>query len=581
MTSRNFAALDSRVFDVLVIGGGVFGACAAWDATLRGMSVALVERADFCSGVSANSYKFVHGGVRYLQHGDVSRLRRSCAERSALLRIAPHLVSPVPIAIPTFTRPRQGKALLAAGLLAYDALTLDRNLGIGDRERRIPLSRFVGRDEVLSLFPDLPRRELTGAAIFWDGQMYNPTRLVLAFVRSAIEHGAIAVNYAEAEKLLLSDSSVEGVRIRDNFSGERVDVKAKVVLNAAGPWVPWLLADIDRDRGALKGSYSRDACFVVRCRFTHPYAVALQGKTRDPDALLSRAARHLFLTPWREYTLCGVWHRVWTNHPDEVRITPEELERFIGEVNDAMPGLGLKMSDVTMWNAGLVPFGDNDADASDLRYGKRSHVIDHGRAHGLDNLVSLIGVRYTMARADAGRAVDLVCAKIDPRLGRARTDRTPLHGAGFERFDALVAAVARTVGDDASREAATALAHNYGTQYRSVLALGADPEIGRGCLPGSTTFRAEIAYAVREEMALRLSDIVFRRTDLATGGHPGPKALQEAATLAARELGWDERTRREEIALVERRFIIGHDAGFAPPERVSPSANEALAGAGA
>lgn len=581
MASRNFAALDSRVFDVLVIGGGIFGACAAWDATLRGLSVALVERTDFCSGVSANSYKFVHGGVRYLQHADVWRLRRSCAERSNLLRLAPHLVSPVPIVIPTFARPRQGKALLGAGLLVYDALTLDRNLGIRDPERRIPLTRFMGRDEVLSLFPDLPRKDLTGAAVFWDGQMYNPTRLALAFVRSAIEHGAIAVNYAEAEKLLLSDSSVEAVRVRDNLSGDRVDVKAKVVLNAAGPWVPWLLADLDRDRGVLKGSYSRDACFVVRRRFSHPYAIALQGKTRDPDALLSRAARHVFLTPWRDYTLCGVWHRVWAQHPDDVRITPDELERFIDEVNAAMPGLDLKTSDVTMWNAGLVPFGDNDEGASDLRYGKRSHVIDHGQAHGLGNLVSLIGVRYTMARADAGRAIDLVCSKIDPRLGRSRTDRTPLQGAGFERFDALVAAVARTVGDDASREVATALAHNYGTEYRSVLELGADPEIGRGCLPGSTTFRAEIAYAVREEMAFHLSDIVFRRTDLATGGHPGPKALQEAATLAARELGWDERTRREQIALVERRFIIGHDAGFAPPQRTSAGEDEALAGAGA
>lgn len=580
MTSRNFAALDSRVFDVLVVGGGIFGACAAWDATLRGLSVALVERADFCSGVSANSYKFVHGGIRYLQHADLWRLRRSCAERSRLLRLAPHLVSPVPVVIPTFARPRQGKALLGAGMLVYDALTLDRNRGIRDKARRIPLARFIGKDEVLGLFPDLPKRDLTGAAIFWDGQMYNPSRLVLAFVRSAMEQGAVAVNYAEAEKLLLSDEAVDAVRIRDHLTGDHVEVKAKVVLNAAGPWAPWLLEELDRDKGVLRGSYSRDACFVVRRRFSHPYAIALQGKTRDPDAILSRAARHLFLTPWRNYTLCGVWHRVWSEHPDDVRITPEELERFIDEVNEAMPGLGLKMSDVTMWNAGLVPFGDNDSGASDLRYGKRSHLIDHARAHGIRNLVTLIGVRYTMARADAARAVDLVCAKIDPKLGPSRTDRTPLLGAGFERFDALAASVARAVAGEAGKDAAAALAHNYGTEYRNVLRLGAEPEIGRGCLAGSTTFRAEVAHAVREEMACHLSDIVFRRTDLATGGHPG-RALQEAAALAARELGWDEATRREELAIVERRFIIGEEAGFAAPQRIPVSEGEALAGAGA
>ncbi|MFS8609877.1 MAG: hypothetical protein LOD94_18090, partial [Gammaproteobacteria bacterium] len=141
-------------------------------------------------------------------------------------------------------------------------------------------------------------------------------------------------------------------------------------------------------------------------------------------------------------------------------------------------------------------------------------------------------------------------------------------------------AVARAVAGEAGKDAAAALAHNYGTEYRNVLRLGAEPEIGRGCLPGSTTFRAEVAHAVREEMACHLSDIVFRRTDLATGGHPG-RALQEAAALAARELGWDEATRREELAIVERRFIIGEEAGFAAPQRIPVSEGEALAGAGA
>ncbi|MBN1237417.1 MAG: FAD-dependent oxidoreductase, partial [Gammaproteobacteria bacterium] len=120
---RSIDALEERVFDVLIIGGGIFGACAAWDATLRGLSVALVERTDFAAGTSANSYKFVHGGIRYLQHADLLRLRRSCHERSALLRVAPHLVSPIPVVIPTYGRGRQGKALLGAGMLLYDALT--------------------------------------------------------------------------------------------------------------------------------------------------------------------------------------------------------------------------------------------------------------------------------------------------------------------------------------------------------------------------------------------------------------------------------------------------------------------------
>src|SRR5690606_8504148 len=256
---------------------------------------------EFAAGVSANSYKFEHGGIRYLQHADLWRLRHSCAERSAFLRIAPHLVHPVPVVVPTYARPRQGKALLGAGMLVYDALTLDRNRGIVDPARRIPLTRFLDRDRVIELFPGIAAQDLTGAAMFWDGQMYNPTRLVLAFVRSAVENGAIAVNYAAAEDFELSDTAVDAVKVRDQLSGDVIPVRAKTVLNAAGPWVPRIFADIDRDRRALAGTYSRDACFVVRRKFPHPYAVAVQGRTHDPDALLSRPARHMFLTPWRQY----------------------------------------------------------------------------------------------------------------------------------------------------------------------------------------------------------------------------------------------------------------------------------------
>jgi glycerol-3-phosphate dehydrogenase len=553
---RECQALADRVFDVLVIGGGIFGACAAWDATLRGFSVALVERSDFASGTSANSYKFVHGGIRYLQHLDVRRMRRSCRERGALLKVAPHLVAPVPVVIPTYGHGRRGKAFLGAGMLLYDALTADRNLGLPDRRRRIPMTRFLGARQVVDLFPGVEDEGLTGAAVFWDGQMYNPTRLVLAFVRAAVENGATAVNYATAEQLLRADDRVIGARVRDEVSGAVIEVRARAVLNAAGPWVPWMMAETERAPLKGRGSYSRDACFVVKRRFSHGYALALQGRTRDPDALLSRPARHLFLTPWRDYTLCGVWHRVWTEHPDRVRIGERELAGFIEEVNEALPALALDPRDVTMWNAGLLPFGDNEAGTLHLRYGKRSQVIDHREEHGLENLVSLIGVRYTMARADAMAAVDLVAKKLGERIERPPTHRVPVHGGDLESFDSLVNTVARAAPPNLQRGAVTALAHNYGTDFRSVLKLAEGT--WAGCLPGATTLRGEVLHAIREEMALTLADIVFRRTDLATAGHPGAAALHETAALAADVLGWDERRRRAEVAAVEKRFVVGN-----------------------
>ena len=240
---RRIDDLDARQFDLLVIGGGIFGACAAWDATLRGLSVALVEQHDFGAGTSANSFKMVHGGIRYLQHADVPRLRASCHERSAMLRVAPHLVTPLPIVVPTYGHGRAGKELLGAGMLLYDLLTIDRNRGIADRSRRIPVSRFLQAEEVLRLFPGVAEHALTGAAVFCDGQMYNPPRLVLAFIRAAAERGAVTLNYAEATALRREGNAVQGARVRDRVTGASVEVRARAVLNAGGPWVPWFMRE--------------------------------------------------------------------------------------------------------------------------------------------------------------------------------------------------------------------------------------------------------------------------------------------------------------------------------------------------
>ena len=236
MIERNLGSLASREFDVLVVGGGIFGACAAWDAALRGLSVALLERRDFGSGTSANSFKMVHGGIRYLQHADMYRIRESSRERSALLRIAPHLVSPLPIMIPTYGHGREGKELLSAGMLVYDLATIDRNRGLLDPDRRIPRSRVVSREACLEALPGLEASDLTGGALFHDAQIHNTPRLTLAFLQSAASAGATIANYVEASGFLQDGDSVTGVRARDVLGGDTLDVRARMVLNCAGPW---------------------------------------------------------------------------------------------------------------------------------------------------------------------------------------------------------------------------------------------------------------------------------------------------------------------------------------------------------
>ena len=186
---RNLVELAAREFDVVVVGGGICGAAAAWDASQRGLSVALLERGDFGGETSANSLKVVHGGIRYLQHLDVRRVRESSRERSALLRVAPHLVHPLPVVVPTFGHGLLGAEALGVAFALLNGLTADRNRGISDPARRIPAARLVSRREAATWHPELDVPGFTGAGLFWDGQLYNPPRLVWEFVRTARGRG--------------------------------------------------------------------------------------------------------------------------------------------------------------------------------------------------------------------------------------------------------------------------------------------------------------------------------------------------------------------------------------------------------
>lgn len=537
---RNPAALADGEFDLAIIGGGAFGAAAAWDASLRGLRTALIERRDFGGGASAECFKMVHGGIRYLQHMDIGRLRSSCHERSAMLRIAPHLVSPLPIVIPTYGRGRKGKMFLGTGMRMYDLLTGDRNADIGDESRRIQATRFLARSDVRELFPDIDDDGLTGGAVFEDGQMYSPPRLVLAFVKSAAGAGAVACNYVEATGFLWDGDRVSGVKARDCLDGSEFDIHARLVLNAAGPGAEYLLAGNGRFGAWHRGAFSRDACFVVRRKPRSPFALAIQGRSRDRNSLVGREARHMFIVPWRNYTLVGVWHKLFAGHPDATVVEDEELDAWIREINGCYPALALRHEQVVYRNCGLVPFGDGTIGTSELSFGKESRYVDHRRAHGVEGLVTLIGIRYTTARSDAGRALDLLLEQMPGAPRPPGTERRPLAGGDIESFGTLRAEArrARPAGiGDATLES---LLRNHGRDYAAVLADDAE------CIEDRPTIMAEVAYAVRQEMAVKLEDVILRRTDLGSGSHPGAGVLGKVAARMGALLGWrDERVRRE------------------------------------
>jgi glycerol-3-phosphate dehydrogenase len=543
---RDLQALSRKEFDLVVVGGGIFGVCAAWDAALRGLSVALVEREDFSGATSANHFKIVHGGIRYLQHGDIYRVRESGRERAALLRIAPHLVKPLPIVVPTYGHGLKGRELLAVGLYVYDLALFDRNRGLKDPARKIPSSRLISKDNCLKLFPGIEAEGLTGAGIFCDAQIYNAPRLALSFLRSAVSVGAQAANYVEAVEFLSRDNRVNGIKAKDTLTGKEFDIRSKIVLNASGPWAEKLLGTSNRLQRRNPLAFSRDACFIVGRRLIGDYTLALQVKTKDPDAILSRGERHIFVSTWRDYTLIGVWHKVHEGDPDRFTVSEEDLLGFLSDVNAAFPAFKLTLQDISKWNAGLTLFGENKAGATNLSYGKRSQIFDHAKEAQVDGLITLVGVRATTARGVAEKAINLVMKKLGRKRIRSMTSVTPIYGGRIGYYDEFIGKLIDGRPQSIDVDVIEALGQNYGSGCHEVIDLALeDPKLGER-IGHSTVLKAEIVHAVRDEMAQKLEDVVFRRTDLATGAYPGNSAIRVCAELMGTALGWDgDRIQRE------------------------------------
>ena len=548
---RDPAALADTEFDLVVIGGGIFGAWAALDAALRGLRVALVEQADFGGGTSANPYKIAHGGIRYIQHFDVVRVRHSSAERSALLRTAPHLVKPLPIVIPTFGRGKKSRWFLRTGTKLYDTVTRDRNEGIRDPDRWIPDCSSLDRPEVIRSFPGVGRENLTGGVRFHDGQVHSPPRLVWCVLRSAIEAGATACNYLAATGIVREGSRVSAVRVRDELDGNEFEVRTRSILNTAGAWTERYLRSAIGMEVAPPSAFSRDLCFVINRPWTVDDGLAITGKTHDPGAIVSRGARHIFLVPWRGLTLAGVWHSVRTEAPEQVGAEWSEIEEYLRELNACYPGQDFARSDVSLVNFGLVLFGRNVEGATHLRYGTRSRIIDHGKVHGVEGLHSLIGIRFTTGRADAAAAVRQVCRALGVSRDAPATDRLPVWGGDVPSFDGLVREIGQATSADLGEEVSRSMAHHHGSEYGEVFAAAADVPRGLEPLPGTRVLRAQVAVAARAEFAVRLEDALFRRTESATAADPGAAAIDEAAEIMAAECGWTESRTAEEKERVD------------------------------
>jgi len=528
---RAINRLANEVFDLLIIGGGVTGACVARDASMRGLKVALVERNDFAGATSAHNSKLVHGGLRYLRNFELGLVRESLKERRIWQRIAPHLVHPLPFLVPSYGGGWKGRAILQAGLSLYDLLSFDKGW-LDDPDQRLPNHSWLNRKSALALEPILERAKFDGALQYYDAQMYSPERLALECLLDADANGAAIANYVEATTLLRRDESVEGCLVRDCETDNSFDVRAKLTLVAAGPW-----ADIFLEKAVGKPSSHK----LMRSKGIHLLVPAV---TRTSALTVAAEGSHFFVLPWHGHTLLGTTDSEFKDDPDDVGVSENDIANFLAFINKHLPAADLTREKVEFFYAGLRPLVD---DGSGDTYGasRKAELVDHGDTDGLAGLFSAIGGKWTTSRALAQTVVDAIVEKLDVSAGDCETDENPTAGGDIGRVSGFLAEQRTEHADLASIEH---LARMYGSRLPEMLAQANNrPEL-RLPLGDAGDIAAQVVFAIRDEMALHLSDVVMRRTCMGQIGTPSSMALDSASRIMAAELGWSKERRNAEIA---------------------------------
>jgi glycerol-3-phosphate dehydrogenase len=521
VSANRLAALDGATLDAVVIGGGMAGAGVARDLVLRGASVALFEKGDFASGTSSKSSKLIHGGLRYLELGDFQLVRESLREKKTLERLAPHLVRPMPFLVPVYRGAARGLIKVRLGMWLYDLLTPGKST-----ERYRVLTPL----DALTMEPSVRAEDLRGAGYYFDDLLLYPERLCLENVLSAARHGARAFNYCEVEEFIPGARGLDGVQVRDLLSGQVQAVRARAIVNCAGPWV-------DRMR-----AMARVADRTPRLLRTTKGIHCLLPRMTDRAVYLStHDERMIFVIPWREFSLVGTTDTDFEGDPDRLWATREEVTYLLDEVAKVLPDKRATFENVVYTYAGVRPLSFEPG-ASVTKVSREHKVIPEGPD---DRFLSVTGTKLTCFRSlaeDVGNRVMRLLGRNEP----SRTARAMLDGT-----DEAVGKIEARAWMDVSEEMAVTglsrgtlrtLVETYGRAYPRVLELGRKlPDGFERLCPRSPEIVAQLHHAVREELAVSLQDVLLRRTGIGQSRCQGLDCAEPIAARMAELAGWNKR----------------------------------------
>ncbi|WP_034255974.1 glycerol-3-phosphate dehydrogenase/oxidase [Arenibacter latericius] len=483
--------LKEESFDLVVIGGGITGGGIALDAAARGLKVALIEKNDFASGTSSKSTKLIHGGLRYLKQFDFWLVKEVGSERAIVHKLAPHLVLPEKMLLPLIENGSYGKWLTSIGLKVYDILAQVT----GDDKRQM-----LKKKEALKLEPLLPKKILNGAGYYAEYRT-DDARLTLETIKTSLQFGATAINYAEVSQFIYNDDKVAGVKVLDHISNSEFIIKSKYVISAAGPWVDELRSLNNSKKG--KRLHLTKGVHLV---FPYDKLPIKQSVYFDiPDG------RMMFAIPRGKITYVGTTDTNYTEDKDRVRVDMTDALYLISAVNNMFPKINLKLEDVISSWAGLRPLiHEEGKSASELSRKDEIFTSDSG-------LISIAGGKLTGYRKMAERVVDKVAKKIEEEYGGelkdCATDKIPLCGNDFKKYKHVKKYISevheRLASDGFSKYDAWYLVTNYGKQTESILAEYAkqkdqDHAIGMA--------KAELKFAIEHEMVITPMDFFIRRT---------------------------------------------------------------------
>jgi glycerol-3-phosphate dehydrogenase len=534
---RDFTQIQQTEYDVIVIGGGINGAGTARDAALRGLKTILVEQNDFASGSSSWSSRLIHGGLRYLEYFEFPLVRESLKEREILLRIAPHLVAPLQLTIPIYGDRPKGLAArrsrpfgqIWAGMFLYDLLSYDKTL---------PSHRMLSQKQFKHLFPTLNPENLVGGSQYYDAQVALAERLCLENIISAQNSGAIALNYLEVTELPITDDRITGVVCQDKLSGEKISISGSqdvVIVNTAGPWI---------DQVCQRGSKAGHASPIGDChknggtKGSHIVVDSFPGAPATTLYVEAKSdGRPFFVIPWLGKYLIGTTDLVYQGDLKHLKADNDEIDYLLQETNSVISTANLSRDDIKFTYAGVRPLPNFQGKKPGSI--TRKHIIFDHRQEGVANLFSLIGGKLTTYRQVGEEMVDLILKRMKRSPISCQTDSLSLPGCIFPDDTRIQ----QSIEEYASSLSITTIYYLfsvYGAIAIEVLALALkNPDLREQISLDSPDIKAQIVYAVSNETAHNLVDILRRRTTLAMNGNYGLDLLPVVTETLQKYCDWD------------------------------------------